>query len=97
MNRKEEWYMGYWSDKDTKDAVKDALAAYQKKYGSPPSTVLVSPESDLKPMEGFQFVVQADPYVTMGNKQQTLNTNEICKCGKTPTLEHKEQRWKMQG
>ena len=31
------------------------------------------------------------------NKRQTLNTSEICKCGKTPISEHKEPRWKMQG
>ena len=31
------------------------------------------------------------------NKRQTENTSEICKCGKTPTLEHKEPKWKTQG
>ena len=68
MSRKEEWYMGWWSDKDTKDAVKDALRAYQKKFGNPPSEILVSQEqSDLTPMEGFTFVVRVDPYVNINN------------------------------
>ena len=30
------------------------------------------------------------------NKRQTLNTNEICKCGKTLISEHKETKWKTQ-
>ena len=30
------------------------------------------------------------------NKRQTLNTNEIFKCGKIPTSELKNEKWKMQ-
>ena len=33
----------------------------------------------------------------MDNKQQTLNINEICKCGKIQISEHKELKWKTQG
>lgn len=82
MNQSNEWYMGYWSDKDTQDAVKDALRAYQKKFGNPPSEILVSSEqSDLTPMEGFTYVVRVDPYVNLNNFLLGViddETKEIC-------------------
>ncbi len=83
MKQKEEvWYQGYWSDKPVQDAVKFALQSYQKKFGTPPSEILVSLEqSDLQPMEGFSFVVKVDPYVTINTFLLGViddETKEIC-------------------
>lgn len=82
VEKKKEWYLSYWSEEPIQDAVKFALQSYQKKFGTPPSEILVSPkQSDLQPMEGFSFVVKVDPYVTINTFLLGViddETKEIC-------------------
>jgi hypothetical protein len=74
--KKKEWYMGWVSDKSPQDSVRDAIQRYMKKYGNPPSEILIAPEDKLEPMEGFHFVVRVDPLVCPKNLLLGVIDNE---------------------
>lgn len=68
--KEEHWFMGYWSDKPLSEATRDAIQAYVKKYGTPPTIVLVpkdTPVDDLQPLPGMNYVVQAEPLLFFNN------------------------------
>ena len=72
------------------DDVHMGLAEYEKQV----ETYRTKLEEERKKELGTLIESETEAYI-LDNKQQTLNTNEICKCGRIPTLEHKGQRWKM--
>ncbi len=79
VQKKIEWYMGWSYSTPVQDEVKIAIQKYIKKYGNPPSEILIAPEEKLEPMEGFQFVVRADPYVNIHTMLLGVVDNEkIC-------------------
>jgi hypothetical protein len=73
ISKKKVYYMGWWSDKPLSEATRDAIKRYTEKYGSLPTTILLPPNTDLKPMEGMNYVIRTDPYVLI----ETMLLGEI--------------------